>query len=278
MSFKIGVIVIGSLLWDEKPERILWRRELDLTKKKHIELPIRYGRISSSRENTYTMVFSNEMNTIRNLGKGYVIPYKNIINSEQDFKIQILKLAKAEKISTTRMSCSWGTVSILINPNIDQIKINQIKDYWIRLVEFTKETKSTTQKEPKIKKFGSKNENKCISKNWALTINLDNQFNNELKEFDFLIATANSIKHKDNIEEYPTFKQIAKSIFDNNHYDYFLRNRNEYIQTSHDKKIMKVLKKKYKVNLKEKRKKTTANSGSYVKQLKLSTTFNLGDM
>lgn len=261
MSFKSGVIIIGSLLWDDSVERVLWRKELDILNRKHIGLPIRYGRISSSRENTYTMVFSNEMNTIKNLGKGYVIPYKNIIKSEQDFKIQILKLAKAEKISTTRMSCSWGTVSILINPNINQIKKNQIKDYWIRLVDFTKETKSTTQKEPKIEKFGSKNENKCISKNWALTINLDNQFNNELKEFDFLIATANSIEHKDNIEEYPTFKQIAKSIFDNNHYDYFLRNRSEYIQTSHDKKIMKVLKKKYKVNLKEERKKTTANKG-----------------
>ena len=255
MSFKFGVIVIGSLLWDENPERILWRKELDILNKKHIGLPIRYGRISSSRENTYTMVFSNEINDSKTLGKGYVIPYKNKIETEKDFKLQILKLAKAENIHIKRMSCSWGTVSILINPNIDTVRTNQIKDYWTKLVEFTKETKSTAQKEPTILQFGSKNENKCITNNWELTINLNKQFNKELEEFDFLIATSNSIKHKDNLEKYPTAKEIAKAIFDNNHYEYFLKNRKDFIQTFQDKRIMKILKKKYKVNLKKERKK-----------------------
>jgi hypothetical protein len=153
------------------------------------------------------------------------------------------------------MSCSWGTVSILINPNIDPDRTNQIMDYWTKLVEYTKETKSRTQREPVILEFGSKNENKCISNNWELTINLDNQFNKELKEFDFLIATANSIKHKDNLLEYPKVSEIAKAIFDNNHYEYFLRNRKDFIQTFQDKRIMKILKKKYKISLLEKRKK-----------------------
>ena len=42
---KIGVLIIGSLYWEEKPHRDKWRRErLCVESRQHVKVPIRYGR------------------------------------------------------------------------------------------------------------------------------------------------------------------------------------------------------------------------------------------
>jgi len=62
---KAGILIIGSLLWD--PERDSWRkrRRLQVGLGKPVQVPIRYGRRSTTRGNTFTMIFTSgaEMGT-----------------------------------------------------------------------------------------------------------------------------------------------------------------------------------------------------------------------
>ena len=76
----MGVIIIGSLLWQQTDKRKKWRRQLTISEKKNVDLPIRYGRQSSKNwQKTYTMVFSNNINHTATMGKGFVVPIKNKI-------------------------------------------------------------------------------------------------------------------------------------------------------------------------------------------------------
>ena len=60
---KIGVLIIGSLYWDYEPPRPGWRAErLDCMHHEHVKAPIRYGRRSKKRGNSYTMVLSQGLN------------------------------------------------------------------------------------------------------------------------------------------------------------------------------------------------------------------------
>lgn len=253
MDIKIGAIVIGSLLWDLTETRNKWQNELSLDNKLRVPLPIRYGRLSEkSREGTYTMVFSNDLNNERTKGFGYVIPYKNNIASNEEFVRQIKLLAKAEGIPNNQICKDWGTVCISINPNIDIIRKNELTSFWNNLVRDTKNNLTDVQK-PDIVKFGKINEPKSIDNNWNLTIDLDSLFKNELKEFDCLFAASNAVKlNSEGDNSYPTIKQIAKAIKENDYYKYFLKNRQYNIRTFQDKNIAKILKRKYRISLKDK--------------------------
>lgn len=253
MDIKIGAIVIGSLLWDLTEVRKKWQNELSLDNKLRVPLPIRYGRLSEkSRKGTYSMVFSNGIDDEKTKGMGYIIPYKNNITSNEDFVRQLILLAEAEVISNSQICKRWGTVCISINPYIDKIRKDELTSLWNNFVSETKNNLIETQK-PDIEKFGEMNEPKSIDNNWNLTIDLDSLFKNELKEFDCLVATSNAVKLNpkgDNL--YPTIKQIAKAIKENDYYEYFLKNRQKNIRTFQDKNIAKILKRKYRVSLKDK--------------------------
>ena len=256
MDIKIGVIVIGSLLWETTEKRTDWRNGLSIKDKLLVDLPIRYGRQSlKNRKGTYSMVFSNNINHPKTLGKGYVIPFKETIKTEQDFICQMINLSNAEGISKTRICKSWGTVCFIANPFIDQNKKNEVLSMWNDLVNTTRQSLTQDQKEPEVDKFGEPTEKKSIDNNWKLTINLDNLFKNELKDFDILVATSNAVKLKDNINTYPTAKQIAKAINDSKHFEYFLRNTQYSIRTFQDRQIAKILKLEYRISLKKERKK-----------------------
>ena len=255
MDIKIGVIVIGSLLWDTSEKRISWRNELSLRDKLHVELPIRYDRQSlQNRKGTYLMVFSNSINHPKTLGKGFEIPIKDTIKSQQDFIHQMIKLSDAEGISEKRICKSWETVCIAVNPFTIKEKKAEILALWDNLVITTKQNLTSTQKEPVINKFGESTEQKSIDNNWRLTINLDNLFTNELRDFDILVATSNAVKLKEDINIYPTTKQIAKAINDKKYLKYFLGNTHYLIKTFQDKEISKILKRKYKISLKNEKK------------------------
>jgi len=254
MDIKIGVIVIGSLLWDLTDERKKWQAELSLEEKIRVKMPIRYGRLSSeSRKNTYSMVFSNEINNEKMTGFAFVIPYKRHIQSNEEFIKQMKLISKAEGISDNRICKSWGTVCISINPFIDPLKKDEISLAWNNLVKSTKENLTTSQREPAIEKFGEMSERKSIDENWNLTIDIDDPYKNELKQFDCLIATSNAVRlNEQNENIYPNAKQIAKAIRENEYYTYFLNNRKNGISTFQDKKIAKILKRKYRISLKKK--------------------------
>ena len=82
MPLRGGVIIIGSLLWDNS-NRQKWRENnLCIEKQFKVYIPIRYGRCSCARKKTYTMVFSNICYLKRyGLEIGWILPIKAEINS-----------------------------------------------------------------------------------------------------------------------------------------------------------------------------------------------------
>ena len=117
MSYLAGVIVIGSLIWDND-DRKEWRdSRLLIDESFMVNLPIRYGRCSSSRDNTYTMVFSKICYSKKyGLGTGTVVPCKSKIKNFSDLKIETKKMGEAEGFNND-FSASWGGITtILFNP------------------------------------------------------------------------------------------------------------------------------------------------------------------
>ncbi|MBI4930046.1 MAG: hypothetical protein HY841_04725 [Bacteroidetes bacterium] len=109
-EIKGGVIIIGSLFWEDEKNcmkgekakgkrRKKWRNDnLNIDKTKPIPLPVSYGRCSSSRLCTYTMVLSSAYNN--KVGQGLVVPFKKEIDFSQEniLKEQVGNLALAEGI------------------------------------------------------------------------------------------------------------------------------------------------------------------------------------
>jgi hypothetical protein len=115
MNYKGGVIIIGSLLWDNA-RRHEWRTSSLESLENKIAVParIRYGRESDTRRHTHTMIFSNHSTT--GLGRGYVIAFKQSIENKEILKEQAIALAKAEGIWTERLpylAKDWGAVGLL---------------------------------------------------------------------------------------------------------------------------------------------------------------------
>ncbi len=124
-------------------------------------MPIRYGRQSlQNRQGTYSMVFSNEINHKKTIGKGFVIPLKKTVKTKQEFDNEMISLSDAEGISETRICKSWGTVCFIANPFIEQTKQTEILTLWYNLVSTTRQGLTPNQREPDLQKFGEATEQK----------------------------------------------------------------------------------------------------------------------
>ena len=116
VGLKTGILIIGSLFWDTAPARQLWRQQrLSMTDARLVWLPIRYGRLSTSRSNTHTMVFSTLRYRRKQLGNGWIIPCMRDVKSFADLQDEVTALANAEGLS----SWTWGAVALLRNPSSD---------------------------------------------------------------------------------------------------------------------------------------------------------------
>ena len=119
---KLGVLIIGSLYWDDCKIREEWRCDrLQMDGATHVNAPIRYGRRSSSRGFSFTMVFS--MNLVRQnlFGRAIVVPCKTPAHSDKDLieEAQHLWAAESKKNETNCIStcAGWGRVVLLKNPH-----------------------------------------------------------------------------------------------------------------------------------------------------------------
>src|SRR5947209_4925613 len=89
-----GVLIIGSLLWDAEKGRPAWRgARLDKASAQTVTAPIRYGRLSGSRGNSYTMVFSR----LCPAGQAKLVPCSHTISTVQDLIAEAECLWKAEQ-------------------------------------------------------------------------------------------------------------------------------------------------------------------------------------
>jgi hypothetical protein len=249
-KIKGGVIIIGSLFWEDKDNAIQekesiylaekrkeWRETyLDLDKKEICKLPIRYGRCSSSRKCTYTMVFSRE--ALDKDSSGLVFPYKSEIDFSNylHFERQAKILADVEGISKNndnRLRKTWGCIGIYIKPN--SVHSATIINHWKSLIL----TDSNYKTAPKY----YNPEVPLIDSDYCLVS--DVQINTEI---DFLFFTYIRVEHRelDNdrkpIRKYPMPQEIAEEINRSNYKTYFEENKKSGITTFQDVDINPLVK------------------------------------
>ena len=229
MNFKGGVLIVGSLFWDKSPVRTKWRKLcLNMEESKFSPIKIRYGRKSSTREDTYTIIISNHPDI--NLGQGIIVPFKNEIKNFRQLEKQAFALSIAEgiwkKIGEPRIYAGWGTVGLLVNPNInqhDEKSADLIKERWIKLYDNYKD-----KFDPKAYSIGE-NEPQVIDENGFLKL----EWTDEMNDFDFLIATP----VKPRPRRLLTIEEIANRMNEKGYYCYFKNNDKYGIKTFEDVKI-----------------------------------------
>lgn len=223
-----GVLVIGSLSWDNDAIRQQWRKSsLALSNGILAPAPIRYGRYSKER-GVFTMVFSTDCKNEK-MGQGVFLPFiNNPVNANQ-LHTHSLELIRSERkgkeLDKNRYSWSWGALGLCINPqNLvkgspkeKQAKI--LLDIWSRNFGL-----SFTHYD-----YCANGEESIMQKGGLLNI----EWSEQLEGFDFLIATAT----KPN-KEYPSSEEIAAKMIERMDESYFRNNVANKISTYQDEDIM----------------------------------------
>jgi|SRR5271166_1766663 len=227
MSVKLraGVLIVGSLLWDNAG-REEWRRQrLDMRAASRVLLPIRYGRLSAQHRNyTYTIVLSKLCYRHRELGVGYVAPCQMPIGNADDLMQETRELAAAEGLKRW----TWGAVGVLTNPN-SEIPM-KILATWRRyaagqLVQCDLFAKHSKSERPVISKEG------VLQLRWPHLAESDSP-----AEFDLLFATPTALNE---VGPYPTEREIGETCARQDKPDYFIQNVRHGIRTARDSKIWK---------------------------------------
>lgn len=223
---KIGVLVIGSLHWDDSPPRPRWRRErLDWHEQEKVRVPIRYGRQSRSRGHSYTMVFSPSLAADR-FGTAIAIPFNcSDLTEEAEW------LWAAEALSpagpTGRISASWGCVALCENP--DRHISGRMRDGWKHRVE----------REPGYGRLiRADGEDDVVDTSGFLKIGWPRTDADAPLEWNALRATANSPSVANG--SYPSVTSVADGWGTRNgrkYVSYFWNNKTHGISTFQDEEI-----------------------------------------
>ena len=240
-NLKGGVLIIGSLLWDEKEKRASWRNtRLDQGDAIHVKAPIRYGRLSS--QNIYTMVFSNEAVGDK-LGSAFVMPFKgNPIMSLSHINTEAIWLAMAEGMKKAFIACDkadkpWCVIGILFNENkIKHADQKKIMEWWHSQLILDNDYEKFH-----VEDFGLGDEDPSIQKNgllnfpWLAPVRPEDK--ELLDDFDFVIATATVPTN----EKYPNAEEVSDLVKADLTRRYFYQNVENGITTFQDDEIRKCM-------------------------------------
>jgi hypothetical protein len=240
LNFKSGVLIIGSLLWDDhqgnhRNLRKHWRQKrLSVDKKIHVKVPIRYGRLSGDNQKNYTMVFSKEAERSNQLGTAYVIPFKNKLVYFRSLHNQAGFLSEAEGKSNKKLvkggEDKWCVIGLLFN---QQIAVNT-KDYVLKLWQEKLSSHGLGDNYTNLK-IGR--EESILSNRGEILINwpqpVDAKFEKEMNSYDVIIATCTV----QNLDAYPTPSMMsANAKIDGR--KYFYNNIKNGITTFQDNQIL----------------------------------------
>jgi hypothetical protein len=227
MSQSVGVLIIGSLIWD--PARASWRESrLQMTRLLPVTAPIRYGRKSASRGDTYTMVFSRGSPA----GQAVVVPYVSAVSSVEDLIREAEHLWAAEcngDTSDHAVSASWGCITLFPNPGTAVPQC--ILDGWAERISKAPKYGNVPQED---------GEGELVSKAGILQIawpHLVGEDENRLP--DLLLATATHPTLQGRPSSYPSIAMIsgAWNAGTNNNVEYFRQNTAHGIRTFQDDAI-----------------------------------------
>ncbi|MDE0130188.1 MAG: hypothetical protein OXQ86_11600 [Gammaproteobacteria bacterium] len=231
---KIGVLIIGSLYWDDSPPRTAWRSErLNCVRQHQVRVPIRYGRRSRSRGYSYTMVFSPDLCEDQ-FGTAVAIPFKSENMLEEEAK----HLWSAEDSGGTGpkggVLAGWGCVALLENPQAPLSRT--IRDRWTARIE---------RERRHLKLDHTHYEAAAVDESGFLIIQWPKAKNGSPLEMDALLATAT--RPTRNAGDYPLPCKIAEAwdIPDGRKKtEYFWCNRAHGITTFQDAEIEDQLRKR----------------------------------
>lgn len=255
MKLKGAVIMIGSLLWEDETnciqlkepkttarERAVWRdTKLLLEEKVQVDLPIRYGRISSSRYCTYSMAFSN---SVSEKGTAYYAPYRTKIDvSNYNFNqlfCQALELAQVEGISkdgANNLFKDWGAVGLKFNPKLEKNEPELVKkmvDFW---KYYFKGLKHDLYRIEEAEKHS-------ITKDGILNFDIE-----VMDGIDYVLATPVS----PNVKVYPSGEDVARTMMNTReqYFTYFKENYKNNIRTKDDEDILNCLPEKVRQELEQ---------------------------
>lgn len=225
---KIGVLMIGSLYWD--PARKAWRssRLVD-GPPVYVSVPIRYGRRSSTRGNTYTMVFSTKLEDTQEHGQAIVLPCRNAVTTASDLIDEAKRLwaAESNRACSNRISKSWGCVALLPNPSRGLTE--GILDCWAKHVSSESGYGSLRS---------AHGERKVVDKRGILQILWPKELDGSESGFDALLGTATN-PHLPN-GDYASAQTIAeawKNPKGAKYRDYFINTHTNGITTFQDEEI-----------------------------------------
>lgn len=209
---RCAVLIIGSLWWDDKNERPSWRSaRLKMDEAQIVTSCIRYGRTSTSRGNTHTMVLDNTAEP----GNALLVPCIAPANVIGDLITEARALWKAEASKAAKDSISaksgWGCVGATFRDGDGAMK-QQWSDYY------------ALAKETPIAPTDSKGQ---LAIGWPRTLDGADA------DFDAILATTNTAD-----DPIPNAKAVAKAWSDQcGDEDYFFNNVRDGIRTADDLKI-----------------------------------------
>lgn len=120
---RCGILIIGSLLWDEeKTRRRKWRTgRLNVGEQTPVRAPIHYGRKSVSRGKTFTMAFRRGEPT----GQGVLVPCIRKIGTIDDLieEARVLWRAEDESAKPKCIHKSWGCVGAEFGTDAANLKL-----------------------------------------------------------------------------------------------------------------------------------------------------------
>lgn len=232
-DLEVGILIIGSLIWDPKPHRECWRRErLQREKAIRVLAPIRYGRISQGRANTYTMVFSNALLPDK-LGRAIAVPCAEKVSTPDELVTEAQALWAAEQSTAAvpgPIAASWGAVGLLLNPN--RASLDDIRAGWTQRVTSERKWYSGFRH--------AANEQPAVGDDGFLTVLWPTTESGIALELDALLATATQPSLSGGT--YATSEVIAAAWRRApEHRDYLDENRRVGITTSDDENILRYL-------------------------------------
>lgn len=234
---RIGILIIGSLLWDGSPVRCQWRRDrLGCTEHAKVRVPIRYGRKSSKRGDTFTMVFARSCSSPERLGTALVVPARAECCDPTHLLEEAECLWAAEQKSPDRagIASNWGRVCLVHQPD------RPLPDHFTSLWKAT--IKSAGRRYRAVPAaVGEEQLIDPVSGVAQFEWPIDAESQQPLIGFDLLLMTATEPTLTES--RYPSAKEIAEAwrADANGNASYFYSNLKHGITTFEDEEILRVL-------------------------------------